>query len=226
MTEQIESLQKNWIIILISIVCSNAVTFGVGYLTFKGDRYKVDSNSITEMSESLFRRVKDLEKANRSLEQENKDLYKRLTETQIQISRLQDKVDEQFNEKLVLLSYFDYMPGPAWIKNKKSKMLYINREYSKQWGVSQLKYKGSFDHDIWPQEVAEKFVKHDKMVLKRGGPIVVVEEVPEHAFLAVGPDNPLVKWLIWKFPVVLDGEVIGVGGIAIRYNQKTKKISE
>lgn len=221
MTDKVvQNAKSNWITIVLSIIVSNAVTLTAGYLAFKGQVHEVDINAQSQFVQQLMTEIKEHKVELVALRKENEQLRKDQIVTQHEIASLRRKLTEQFDEHKTLLAYFDYMPGPAWMKNKSSEMIYINRKYSEQWNVSMLKYKGQTDHEIWPEEVADAFVKNDKIVLRKGGPIVTHEKVPRNALMEIGKNNPLETWKIWKFPVVLHGEVVGVGGIAIPEKSK------
>lgn len=216
MTDRVvDATKSNWIVIVVSVLVSNAVTLTAGYFAFKGQVHEVNLNAQSTFVQQLMDEIKKHKVDIMHLQRENVNLRKESIETQHEIATLRRKLAEQFDERKTLLAYFDYMPGPAWMKNSKSEMIYINRKYSDQWNVSSLKYKGKTDHEIWPKQVADEFVKSDREVLIKGTSIVTFESVPKNALVPVGKNNPLVTWKIWKFPVVLNGEVAGVGGIAI-----------
>lgn len=114
-----------------------------------------------------------------------------------------------------LWTFIDNLPIPAWQKDRDSRMLWINSQYSIQWNIAPHRYEGQFDSAIWPKDVAAQFVQHDLRVIREKAVLETTEEVPDTA----GDLNaPRRVWRIWKFPIVetKDGEddVVGVGGFA------------
>jgi PAS domain-containing protein len=155
----------------------------------------------------LIKRVADLESKVDFLVKEASLKDKKITGLEL-------TVKQQFDRIKTLEAYPYYMPGPAWMKDETSRMLFINEVYSREWGVSAFRYVGKFDHDIWPKEIADNFVKNDQEVIKCGCSIRTLELIPRRALEPISEDNEAVEWIVWKWPVVKDGKIFGIAGAA------------
>lgn len=114
----------------------------------------------------------------------------------------------------VPFSFIQNMPLPTWCKDVDGRMIWINEEYTKQWGIKSTEYEGNFDSEIWGTEIAKEYRKNDLEVIISKATIRTVEPVPENPR---DPNTPIVDWHIWKFPVFDDYKnVIAVGGVAKR----------
>lgn len=188
--------------ILSGIAGSIVALFGV-WITVGSNQNIAETHLLSETTSTLFQRIESLEK---QLETQRKiDAQSQLLISQLQVENvaLKSKIIDQFDQMGALYSFFQYMPGPAWMKNPEGVMIWINKAYEKTYGISKLRYEGSTDFEVWPEEVAQQFRDNDLTVLAKKEPITVTETIN-------GED-----WVIWKFPVVLDGQIIGIGGVAI-----------
>lgn len=132
---------------------------------------------------------------------------------QRQSSQLKDHMEAQVRKANgVPFAFIENLPVPAWCKGIDGKMLWINYEYSQQWGIRPSDYEGKYDCDVWPVEVANAFREHDLRVIHDRVTLATTEQVPERI---KDPTSPKQKWMIRKFPVFNSkSEVIAVGGIA------------
>lgn len=199
---------------LISALIAAAVSVGGSWLVYRGQSEATLSAAESEFRTKLMERVERLEEA---VAEKSRELH----EAELKIAELERRVSEQFDHIGVLESFHDHVPGPCWLKDTAGRMYFINAAYEREWGVSRLKYEGRYDRDIWPPEVAEAFVAHDQHVLAEMRGIEAVEFVPDRPDAATGRE-----WVIWKFPVMREREVVGVGGIALRPKAGPKDIEE
>lgn len=133
----------------------------------------------------------------------------------------QDKKIEEMESRLdskakkangVPWAFIENLPLPAWAKDMDGKMLWINSEYSMQFGIKPNEYEGRTDYDVWPFEIAEKLRKHDLEVARSGLTMRFKEEVPE---TWGEPNSRILIWTVQKFPIYgPDGKITAVGGIA------------
>lgn len=204
----------DWTPVIVALITSG-VTLAGAWLTFRSQ----SKSTIVEFQDQLAKDRKywrdeyeELRNKYNKLELDNVDLKAKIAELEL-------KVSEQFDHIAILEAYYEHMPGPAWMKDSSSRMFFINRAYENEWGVSKLKYEGMTDHDIWPPDVADAFVRNDVEVIERRAGFVTDEQVPARALEPISEANPTAAWRIWKFPVVIKGEVVGIGGIAVRKTQ-------
>lgn len=70
----------------------------------------------------------------------------------------------------VLEDFVNHFPLPAWVKvwrpeTQEFVMVAINGYYADFYGVTEARYKGSTDFDVWPQELAQAYYENDLDVL-------------------------------------------------------------
>lgn len=130
-----------------------------------------------------------------------------------QAGQLKDHMEAQVRKANgVPFAFIENLPDPAWCKGIDGKMLWINYEYSQQWGIRPSDYEGKFDYDIWPADTVNHFREHDLRVVHDRVTLATTELVPDRI---KDPRSPKRKWLVRKFPVFNSkNEVIAVGGIA------------
>lgn len=211
-------------IIQISLAVISLVSvLGSGIISYKTHKNKVaQKDKETELQyEQQFRSdlldmISDLQIRLKSLEESNALLRKELQVAEQKIQELEDIIEEQFDTISVLGSFCKYIPAPVWVKkvhdSGKTTMYFINRYYEEQWGISAEYYIGKEDSEVWGVEIAKHFAEADAYILKYKKGSSFVEQVPIDPFdLAKGHT----KCLIWKFPILNNQNLIGIGGILI-----------
>tara|TARA_R100000027_G_scaffold27840_1_gene20134 strand:+ start:524 stop:1024 length:501 start_codon:yes stop_codon:yes gene_type:complete len=136
-----------------------------------------------------------------------------------EVRELRKEVDilSGFRDTKVALStsFFELMPFPAWLKVKGAdgqwRIASLNRSYEDIYGVSELRYKGKTDEEIWGKEIAKQYAENDWKVYISKEPVITKELVNVRG----APE--LVFHVVAKFPVLLaNGEhSIAIGGISI-----------
>ncbi len=110
----------------------------------------------------------------------------------------------------VPIQYLENWHHPAWCKDREGVMRYINPAYTRQFGVLPSQYVGKRDRDVWPENVANHFTKHDDEVVDRRIRIEFHEFVPSDA---EKPELGGERWYVVKFPIFDEvGSVKYVGG--------------
>ena len=114
------------------------------------------------------------------------------------------------------LAFMEQMPIPAWIKLLDEKtgelrMIRVNKAWEVQVGLRLIDCIGRPDRQIGPvgsdqQDVAE-WEKNDQLVLSTGQ-LVQAEETSHFR------DGSTQIWKVHKWPLTIDGEVMGVCGFA------------
>jgi PAS domain S-box-containing protein len=99
-------------------------------------------------------------------------------------------------------------PFPAWVKDLQSRFVSVNRRFAETAGVAEpADLLGRTDFDIWPADLASRYVDDDKAVLKDGTPRLI-EEAIEHQGARVWFES-------FKAPVkATDGSVVGTYGFS------------
>lgn len=104
-------------------------------------------------------------------------------------------------------AFMDYNPAVAWICDHQGKMLYFNKSYAHTFKVSSESLETSI-FDIFPPDLASKFLTHISIVASQNLVLEVIESLPRR-------DGKIGEFLIYQFPIwVAVGEPL-VGGVAI-----------
>lgn len=107
-----------------------------------------------------------------------------------------------------LSAIIENQPGLLWLKDKESSFLAVNQKFAISNGKkSRQELVGKTDFDIWPTELAEKYRRDDFMIMERGKPVVVEEQIY---------DQGIMRWFeTFKNPVY-DGQgtLMGTTGYA------------
>ncbi|WRH67198.1 MAG: CHASE domain-containing protein [Planktothrix sp. GU0601_MAG3] len=104
-------------------------------------------------------------------------------------------------------AFMDYNPAVAWICDYQGKMLYFNKSYAQTFRVSPESLESSI-FDIFPPDLASKFLTHISIVASQNLVLEVIESLPRR-------DGKIGEFLIYQFPIwVAVGEPL-VGGVAI-----------
>lgn len=108
---------------------------------------------------------------------------------------------EQYQRTLL-----DNFPFFVWLKDKESRLLAANQQYARVAKVGTTReLEGRTDFDLFPSDLAEKYVADDRAVMA-GGATKNVEEMYRD-------ENGELHWMeTWKSPVFVNGQVVGTVG--------------
>lgn len=102
-------------------------------------------------------------------------------------------------------------PWPAWIKDASLDMIIVNPAYERVFlkpiGKTAKDYENKKDFDIWPEKQAQEYTQHDLWVIRHKKPWEGVESVVINGVEEL--------WYITKYPLIHEGVVIGVAGMAV-----------
>jgi len=119
------------------------------------------------------------------------------------------KQAEIANTRLLLnqRSILDNLPMMAWLKDTESRLLMVNEPYANACGHSVEECIGKTDLELFPREMAEKFMSDDRYVCIHGRRRQVEEQI-------MTPDGP--RWhFTCKTPLHDEqGQIIGTTGVA------------
>ncbi|MEI7811669.1 MAG: PAS domain S-box protein [Ignavibacteria bacterium] len=108
--------------------------------------------------------------------------------------------------------------GLFWLKDLNGRVLMVNRKFSDLLGFDNLEeLVGKTDMDLWPRELADKYIADDLRVIQTKKLVIVEESI-------LDKDN--VKWFeTFKAPIInSQGNVIGTTGYSIDITER--KIAE
>ena len=130
------------------------------------------------------------------------------------------KIGSDLKESEELLSaVINNTSAVIYIKDLQGRYILINHQYEKLFTLKQEEVKGKTDMDIFPREIAEKFIENDKKVLA-SGQVQEIEEVAPH-------EDGLHTYISIKFPVFKEsGGIFGLGGISTDINERIKAREE
>ncbi|MBI5637272.1 MAG: PAS domain S-box protein [Nitrospinae bacterium] len=107
----------------------------------------------------------------------------------------------------LLRSITDNAGTVIFLKDLAGRYLHVNRLYEKLFHVSNAAVKGKTDYDLFPRDVADAFIKNDKMVAQAGRTLEMEERVPH--------DDGIHTYISVKFPIRhISGEIYAICGIA------------
>lgn len=109
-----------------------------------------------------------------------------------------------------LKAILDHSPAEVYLKDAEGRYVMVNRQFEKVFNVRDAQVRGKYPWDIHYAELADRSRAHDLEVLTSGEDVAREEEVWfEHS------DDELPHILhIFKFPILDQGEVTGLGAIA------------
>ncbi len=106
-----------------------------------------------------------------------------------------------------LQGILDNSAALIWVKDLQGRYELVNRRYAELFHVEAGKAVGMTDYDLFPAELADRFLANDRAVLDSGKPLAIEEHAPH-------PDG-IHTYISVKFPLMgPDGRVAAVCGIA------------
>lgn len=106
-------------------------------------------------------------------------------------------------------------PGLAFIKDLNHRFIAANQSFCDFLDIELKDVIGKTDHDFFPKDEADKFINHDKQVIKSGTSIVFEEMVQSRN----KQENPMIfvtEKLPWKDQ---EGKISGIYGVALKVSQ-------
>jgi PAS domain S-box-containing protein/putative nucleotidyltransferase with HDIG domain len=112
--------------------------------------------------------------------------------------------ESQRHQKAIL----DNIPDLVWLKDQDSRFIAVNEPFGRSCGFKPEDLVGKTDLDIWPRELAEKYIADDQEVMESGKGKKVEEPLIDSGYEAIWIETT-------KTPIYDDqGKVIGTAGIA------------
>jgi PAS domain S-box-containing protein len=121
--------------------------------------------------------------------------------------KLQKAFEKVAESQSLIQSVLDNSPALIYIKDLEGRYKMVNAPWCKVLNLSVEKTIGFTDKEIFQQEVAESFIKNDKLVIENNKVIIIEEEAPVN--------NTIHYYLSYKFPLInSEGEVYAICGIS------------
>ncbi len=120
----------------------------------------------------------------------------------------------RLREREELFSHFmDRSPTVAWIKDAQGRCVYLSKTFEDRFGVRLGDHQGKTDADVWPPDLAARFLADDQRVLAEDRPLEIDETVPR-------ADGQLRYWQTIKFPFRGADGCRLVGGIGMDVTER------
>ncbi|WP_412480076.1 EAL domain-containing protein [Azonexus sp. IMCC34839] len=117
------------------------------------------------------------------------------------------------NSEETLRAITDNISTVMFMKDLSGRYLYINRQYERLFHITNSEIQGKTDYDIFPQEQAEAFVRHDQIVVRSGEPFEIEEQVQQ--------DGRVHTYLSVKIPIRnAQGEIYAICGVATDISER------
>ncbi|MCT7985532.1 PAS domain S-box protein [Laspinema sp. A4] len=105
-------------------------------------------------------------------------------------------------------AFMNHTPALAWINDRDGKIVYCNPNLADLFCQSVAELLGKTPFDLHPREIAEQHVANNCLVFDSGEVIEAIES-------AFRPDGSLVEFLVYKFPIKIEGGEHLVGGVGL-----------
>jgi PAS domain-containing protein len=116
---------------------------------------------------------------------------------------LADKVE-------VVASFLTCLPVPAWIKDPKTlDVIFVNPAYEEQYLVHLEEFLGNDKYKLWDEDLVKAGNLKDQIVIDTRSLLMYTNQFKLK-------NGILIEAEILKFPLMKNGEIIGVGGISLR----------
>ncbi len=132
------------------------------------------------------------------------------------LSRLEELERKINNRENILLSSHNPLTGfmlthplPAWVKDLGGRMMFCNDAYEKHYGISPAVYNDKYDSQVWSEEEAKRFRKHDLEVEEARTFKRFKEKIYNEARQCY-QELDVIKW-----PVTIGGYLLGIAGQVI-----------
>ncbi|HLJ49527.1 MAG TPA: PAS domain S-box protein [Bryobacteraceae bacterium] len=103
----------------------------------------------------------------------------------------------------------------VFLKDLDGRYVLVNRQYKELFDIAGTGITGRTDFEIFPPEVAERFIENDGTVMAAGASLALEESVPQ-------PDG-IHDYISVKFPIrEPDGAISGIGGISTDITERKK----
>lgn len=110
--------------------------------------------------------------------------------------------------------FMHHLPGLAWIKDIEGRYVYANDAAAKAFNTTRENLYGKTDAEVFPPDIASRFIENDQMALADGVGVQTVETL-EH------DDGVVHHSIVSKFPIAgPDGATALIGGMAIDITER------
>jgi PAS domain S-box-containing protein len=148
------------------------------------------------------------------LEQEQRTVFASIAgmfSTILERRRTEEELEE-FKDRFT--AFADHMPGPVYIKDEKSQVLFVNRYMREQAPVeTRDNWEGKSNIELFRGERAQRLTEEDQRVLKEG-PIDRIQKSVQ--------DGNVRTFRTHKFPIIREGRSPLIGGFSIDISEQVE----
>ncbi len=145
-------------------------------------------------------------------------LYKEIGELKAQLADVRSVESALRESEERFRMFVNCGPAVAFLKSEDGKMLWINRQCERAFGIRLSEWEGKSDEDLWPKSVARQLRENDLAVLAGNITVEYLERVP-------GPEGDR-YWLSFKFPFTDSKGKRFIGGVALDITEKKRSENE
>jgi PAS domain S-box-containing protein len=176
----------------------------------------IEKTTALAASEERYRRLNvELEsrvnERTAELSNTNTDLKREIAERQ-RAETAQREGEERF------ASFMRHLPGFAFLKDHQRRILFVNEEFAKCFGLPVPQWLGKTNDEIWPGDVGENIRRDDEAVLASGQTKAIVEEIPTRGELRT--------YRTIKFPIPRPAGGSWLGGISVDITELARAEAE
>lgn len=153
----------------------------------------------------FIRDITERKRGEEALERAHADLERKVRERTAELQASNELLRKAQRQQRALL---DAIPDIAWLKDREGRLIAVNQSYGRACGVHPRDLIGRTDLDVWPRQLAERYMADDRQVVKSGR----MKRLEEPMLGRHGEE----AWAdTFKVPFFSEeGEVIGTVGIA------------
>lgn len=165
--------------------------------------------------------ISDRIKADINLKEAHNRLEVRVEERTKKLQESNDKLKVEIHERKLSEDYLSIIANNTtsviYMKNLEGRYLFINKQWENIFNVTSQEVLGKNDLELFPKEIAEKFIKHDQQILQSGETFEGEEFAPH--------DDGLHTYISIKVPLK-DSKGVTNGMCGVSTDITDKKISE
>ena len=151
-------------------------------------------------------------KEQKPLDKEDRSFFATIADMFATIIERRDAEEQLRESREQFIAFADNMPGPVFIKDHESKVLFVNRFMKNYQGRPYR--NGMSNEDLFAQRRAEELTIEDQKVLARG-PIDRIQR-------SMGKDGKILTFRSHKFPIFREGKPPLIGGFSLDITEQVE----
>ncbi|MDZ8051416.1 MAG: PAS domain S-box protein [Aulosira sp. ZfuVER01] len=116
-------------------------------------------------------------------------------------------------------AFMDNSPAAAWITDSRGHILYLSPTYYRTFQLSTTDAIGKTVFDLYPREIAQKFLNNIRKVVQTNQVVEAIELAPLQ-------DGTMGDFLVYKFPITDPSGKCLVGGVAVDITERERALRQ